>query len=258
MSTSDRLLALLDLFTMDRPDWSVEEAAARLDLALSTAYRYFNSLSASGLLTSYGRGRYGLGPAIIRYDRQLRLTDPLVLASRPVMEHISQMVPGNGVAFVCRLFGEQVMCVAQAAVGEPSFAVGYERGRMMPLFAGSASLVVLAAIPSRSLRALHRRQADTFVRAGLGGEWAEVRAALRAIRDAGHCVRSGEVDKGMRGVSVPVSAPGGAVLGSLSVAGPRDAIGSALVARLIEMLGQGAQTIERELERINTSRALDH
>lgn len=257
MATTDRLFALLDLFTMDRPDWSVEEAAERLDLALSTAYRYFNSLSSSGLLTSYGRGRYGLGPAIIRYDRQLRLTDPFVLASRRELDRVAQVVAGQGVAFVCRLFGEQVMCVAQSAKGDAGFALSYERGRLMPLFAGSASLVVLANMAPRQLRALHTRNGAALAAAGLGDDWPTVRDALRDLRQAGVCVRSGEVDRGMRGISVPVTGPAG-VLGSLSVAGPRRAIGVTLTHRLIAELQDGAAAIERELQRIEVSRARHH
>lgn len=257
MGTTDRLFALLDLFTLDRPDWSVEEAAERLDLAISTAYRYFNSLSSSGLLTSYGRGRYGLGPAIIRYDRQLRLTDPLVLASRGELDRIANGIAGQGVAFVCRLFGDQVMCIGQSAMGDPGFALGYERGRLMPLFFGSASLVVLAHMPARHLRALHLREPAAFARAGLGEDWPTVRSALRELREAGSCVRSGEVDPGMRGVSVPLLGAAG-VLGSLSVAGPRTALGAALIERLIGGLTEGAATIMRDLQRIEASRARHH
>ena len=45
MTTSDRLLSVLGLFTIERPEWTVEEAANELQLAASTTYRYFRSLS---------------------------------------------------------------------------------------------------------------------------------------------------------------------------------------------------------------------
>jgi DNA-binding IclR family transcriptional regulator len=44
-------------------------AAGALNLAISTAYRYFRSLTQAGLLVPHTTGRYLLGPAIIQYDR---------------------------------------------------------------------------------------------------------------------------------------------------------------------------------------------
>ena len=247
MSTSDRLLAVLDLFTLERPDWTVDEAAAALGLATSTAYRYVNSLGRTGLLASLGGGRYGLGPTVIRYDRQLRLTDPLVLAAAGELDRLARVLPGRSVAFLCRLFDDEVICVAQVAINEPPFALGYERGRPMPLFAGSASRVILAHLEPRRLRALHRHAPASFAGARLGSDWEAVRASLRALREAGGCVSSGEVDAGMRGVSAPVLA--GGALGSVTVAGPRTALTEAVAVRLLPDVVAAARAIERGVGR---------
>ena len=83
MTTSDRVLAVLNLFTLEQPEWTVEGAAGALNLAISTAYRYFRSLTKAGLLVAHTTGRYLLGPAIIQYDRQIRLHDPLITAAQP-------------------------------------------------------------------------------------------------------------------------------------------------------------------------------
>ena len=58
MSTSERLLAVLDLFTLESPDWSVEEAAKATRVATSTTYLYFANLTRQGLLAPCGAGRY--------------------------------------------------------------------------------------------------------------------------------------------------------------------------------------------------------
>ena len=250
MTTSERLLAVLDLFTVERPDWSVDEVAAKLGLAVSTAYRYFNSLSTSGLLTTFGGGRYRLGPTILRYDRQLRLTDPLVLAARMEMDRLARIVPGQTVAFICRLFVDQVICVAQSAIDDPPFAVGYERGRLMPLFAGSASRVILANLPARHLRSLYRREPLAFSAAGLGHDWITVRSALRRHREAKGCVINGEVDPGMRGISVALFGLNGEVIGSLSIAGRIGVLTEQVTERLLIEIDYGGSAIERDLQRI--------
>jgi DNA-binding IclR family transcriptional regulator len=250
MTTSDRLLGVLDLFDFDRPNWSVEEAAGALGLATSTTYRYFASLTASGLLAPFPPNRYVLGPTIIRYDRQIRLTDPLILAARDEMRGLAEVAPGRTVAFLCRLLGGQVMCVDQHASGSPAFALGYERGRLMPLYAGSASKVILAHVPPRRLRAVYDSESGAFAAVGLGKDWSEAKAKLRAIRTAGFLVTSAEVDPGMRGISVPVVDPANAIVASVNVAGPQSGLPPELVDKIVEALKSSALRIESKLPKL--------
>jgi DNA-binding IclR family transcriptional regulator len=212
----------------------------------STIYRYFNSLTKSGLVATVGGGRYILGPAIIRYDRQLRLTDPLVRSARGEMDRIARSVAGKGVVFLCRLFGDEVMCVSQAAVGALPFTISYERGRPMPLFAGSASRVILANLPPAKIQALYRKHSEKFAERGLGATLHEVRESLRVVRSDGAFVTVGEVDRGMRGISVPLFS-NGKILGSLTIAGPRQGFSMAQITRAVEQLHEAAQRTEEEL-----------
>src|SRR5215470_15354430 len=47
-SSGDRLLAVLSLFTVERPQWTVEDAAERLSVSATTTYRYFKRLTKAG------------------------------------------------------------------------------------------------------------------------------------------------------------------------------------------------------------------
>jgi DNA-binding IclR family transcriptional regulator len=253
MTTSDRLLRVLDLFDLEKSDWSVEEAAKALSLATSTTYRYFASLTASGLIAPFAAGRYGLGPTIIRYDRQLRLTDPLISTAQPEMKRLALIEPKKTVVFLCRLLGARVMCVAQASQGNPVFAVGYERGRLMPLFRGSASKAILAQLPPRQLRSLYRRDPASFADAGLGATWVAVRDALRQIRVDGFVVSNSEIDNGMRGVSVPLVPEGSGLLASLNVAGSEESLPPDTVCRLAGALSEAAFRITAALQAASRS-----
>jgi DNA-binding IclR family transcriptional regulator len=231
MTTSDRLLRVLDLFDLEKSDWSVEEAAKALSLATSTTYRYFASLTASGLIAPFAAGRYGLGPTIIRYDRQLRLTDPLISTAQPEMKRLALIEPKKTVVF----------------------AVGYERGRLMPLFRGSASKAILAQLPPRQLRSLYRRDPASFADAGLGATWVAVRDALRQIRVDGFVVSNSEIDNGMRGVSVPLVPEGSGLLASLNVAGSEESLPPDTVCRLAGALSEAAFRITAALQAASRS-----
>ena len=224
----------------------MEEAAEVLKAPTSTLYRYINSLTKSGLLAATGGGRYILGPAIIRYDRQLRLTDPLVRASRGELDRLARAIAGRGVVFLCRVFGDQVMCISQASVGDVPFTISYERGRLMPLFAGSASRVILANLPAAKVQALFRRYPNEFRKVNLGETLPEVRAALKKVKAEGYYVTVGEVDAGMRGISVPILS-GNKLIGSLSIAGPRQGFSQSQVGQCLESLRVAATNISSEL-----------
>jgi len=220
MTTSDRLLSVLSLFTAEHPEWTVEDAASTLGLAVSTAYRYFRSLSKAGLILAFSTGRYVLGPAIIQYDRQIRLRDPLTTAAQPVMRRLAAQLPAHTVVILCRLFRNQVICVHQEAAEKPDFAFSYERGRALPLFRGASSKIILANMPPRAVKALYSEHASKFAQASLGKSWDESRERLRALRSAGYSITQGDVDPGMCGIAVPIFEPEGTVMGSLSIVTP--------------------------------------
>ena len=79
------MLAVLGLFTIQSPEWTVEEVAESLGASVPTTYRYFRALTKVGLLSPVSRAGYTLGPAIIELDRQIQMCDPMLRAARGVM-----------------------------------------------------------------------------------------------------------------------------------------------------------------------------
>lgn len=214
MATVDRALGILRLFTGENSEWTVEAAARELGLSQSTAYQYFRSLVDAGLLSTYRTGLYVIGPAIIELDRQTRRNDPLIQAARGEMERLSATLAGqDDVVLLCRLYKLTVMCVDQQAPAAPRQAVSYERGRPMPLDRGAASKVILAHLPPRVLR----RYFDQNHADGTSEAWADFRRPLRGIRRAGLCITHGELDEGRVGLSAPVFAAEGEVVGSIGL-----------------------------------------
>src|SRR3954451_18949355 len=109
--SGERLRSGLGLFTIEQPQWTVDDAAQHLGVSGPTAYRYFKRLTGAGLISPVSGARYTLGPAIIQMDRQIQVSDPMLRAARGVM---TTLIPrqGYGAALVlCRLFHDHIMCV---------------------------------------------------------------------------------------------------------------------------------------------------
>jgi DNA-binding IclR family transcriptional regulator len=217
MTTADRLLSILQLFTAGQAEWTVDAAAAELGISVSNTYRYFRSLGTAGLIVAFGTGRYVLGPAIIEYDRQIRTSDPMINVARPVMRRFAHERDRPAVMLLCRFFRNRVMCVHQE--GEVTFdaALSYERGLPMPLFRGAASKIIFAFLPSRTAKAFHERYAEQIDAVGLGANWEEVRRNLRLMRNLGYSTTHAELDAGVYGVAAPVFGPDTDIVGSLGM-----------------------------------------
>lgn len=223
MSSLERMLALLDLFTDANPVWSVDEIAAKFGYTRSTAYRYVRELSDAGLLTAAATARYSLGPRIIRLDRQLRMTDPLLKAMATLKADLPSW-SREQMWLLCRLFQDAVICIEQ--IGTLRQGVSFSRGYPMPLFRGATSKAILAFLPERHLMRLYLDNPQLVNEAGLGATWHEFKASLKQIRQQGYAVSVGEVDEGLFGIGAPVFDANAKVIGSLSVVRPASALDS--------------------------------
>ena len=244
-SSGDRLLMALALFTIERPQWTVEQAAETLGVSAQTAYRYFKQLTGTGLITPVAGAGYTLGPAIIQMERQIQATDPMLIAARTVLVDLIQHAVEGSTAILCRLFHDRVMCMHQVMSRGPQEPVSYERGRPMPLYRGATAKIILAHLPTRTLKSLFAHDADEIAAAGLGRSFDEFRRALASLRRAGICITHGEVDPGRTGIGAPIFDRDGAVLGSLSLAQPGARIDEALIGRIAPLVALGAREVER-------------
>lgn len=94
-SSLERMLRILDLFTEHHPIWTVDGMGNALGFTRSTAYRYVRELAEANLLFQVEAGRYALGARIITWDRQLRVSDPLVRAAHSWSRPFRNGVPSK-------------------------------------------------------------------------------------------------------------------------------------------------------------------
>lgn len=217
MDTASKLLSILRLFSIEKPEWSVEEAAGQISVSVSSAYRYFRSLCKAGLLEPFNGNAYVLGPAIIEHDRHIRMSDPLIRAGRPAIQRLVDRSGCPGVALLCRIYRNGVMCVDQERGSSAHEALSYQRGLPMPMFRGASSKAIFANLSPRLLDWFYKRNSREIAKAGLGSDWETVKANLRRLRKGRVVVAYGEVDPRRVGIAAPIIDPKGNVMGSVSM-----------------------------------------
>jgi DNA-binding IclR family transcriptional regulator len=213
MSSLVRLLSVLDLFTEEKPIWTLEETIAQLRFSRSMAYRYVKELTDAGLLATVGKGRFVLGPKIIELDRQIRVCDPLLAVAQGTMRHCVGAI-GRGILTLSSLYGDKIMCIHQ----EPetsALKITHSRGRTLPLFSSSTSRAIVAHLPERKLVKLFLEHRPEISAAGLGEEWAEFKRKLREIREAGIAISHGAIDPGVICAALPLFNGASNVVGAI-------------------------------------------
>jgi len=247
MSSLERLLTVLDVFSEEKPIWTIEDVAATLGYPKSTVYRYVKELRDSRLLLSVGRSGYILGPRIIELDRQIQACDPLLTIGKRVLPQLGGEA-GEGVVLLCSLYGDAVLCIDSWS-NLPSLSVSYRRGRPMPFFRGSASKVILAHLPTRRLMKIFEQYAAMIGEAGLGDDWDSFKRNLHAIREKPFYATGSEIDKGIFAVSAPIFGDK-RILASLTFAMPDKRCSERTVAKIADRVVAHAAEIGASLSRL--------
>ena len=241
MAGFSRFLSVLRLFNEAESAWTVPGMADAMGVPASTVYRTVRDLVAAGFLEQATEAAYRLGPAFIEFDRSLRLTDPLVVAGRPVLHDVVMQAHVPCVAMLARFYNGAVMCVADEAAADTPFRPSYERGRPMPLTRGSTSKVILAHLPTRQFNKLMDDHAALDV--------AALRTELADIRKRGFCSTASEIDKGLAGISAPVILKDAGIVASLSLVAHDDALDEGQRRRLILLVVSAASLLTEDLRR---------
>ncbi len=248
-SALTRLLQILDMFTLERPQIHVDEVVASFGVGQSTAYRYLRELSDAGLVASQGKGNYALGRRIVELERILQLSDPLLLAGKPVLDSL-QPHSTNRAFLLCTPYVGRVLCVYKVGAEEiirNGVAMPIQRGRgtSFPLFRGAGSQIILAHMLPHQIKSLFLSNPDEIAESGLGKTWKEFRTSLSVMRKQGYARTVGRMNPGMYSISVPILKPDSRVAGSLLMLGAADDADDS--THLVPMLQEKAGAISSSL-----------
>ncbi len=244
MARLDRILSLLDTFADGTAVSTAEQISQRTGFPIATTYRYIRELTDAGLMVRLPQG-YAPGPRIIEWDCMIREGDPLLACSRGV---IAELVADTGLELLLsQLYGDKVVNVHyEHSSANPLLHFG--RGRVMPLFRGSTSRVILAAMPARQLRRLYdANEAHPDVQR-FGAGWKAFHRALAEVRQQGYAISSGELDATKVGIAAPIFGEGGRALASLTLISSTQRFRMFRADYIAERVVEGARRITRLLD----------
>ncbi|MCU6791487.1 IclR family transcriptional regulator [Paenibacillus sp. WQ 127069] len=243
MSTR-KTLEILDLYTLETRELSVPQISEIMNIPQSSVYRYIRILKEKKYLMETNRGTYRLGLRFLEMNNMINLNNELSLAATPVMTQLMNETQETTVLVI--LSGFQTICIENISSSFHMVKVSSEPGKFIPLYAGASSKAILAYMGNDAVNKLfkhgivqkHTENTITDKNALLDN--------LKDIRTLGYAESDNELDEGVYTYAVPIFSTH-TIIGSLSVAGPRDRMIQKDKEQLIASLKKAAKQIEQNI-----------
>lgn len=242
--SGERILAILDLFSQARPEWTPEQMMAVLGYSRTTLYRYLKTLRDAGFLVSLPGAGFTLGPRFTELDYLMHRADPLIRAGQPHLETLAARFPGS--ALLVRWYGRKLLCVA-CEVSTPEPRSSYPRGRAMPLARGAISRAILAYLPRRTREQIVTEHLPDFLSVGRMRSAEDVLDALRQVRREGVAVAYGEVTSGVVGIASAILAGDRTPIAALCLTSNSGDVDDAKVVHISSAIRAAAEAISVDL-----------
>lgn len=211
----ERAFAVLNVFTLDEPQLTLNQIAEKIGLPMSTTLRFLTTLVGVGALSRTDQRTYSLGSRIYLLGAVARGHYKPYQVIHPYMEQIrdktKEAVSLYGIEEECRICYEHVpslltmRCVVRV-------------GDRFPLWAGASGKVLLAYAPEDVVR---RELAKlTPITRGTITDEDAFRKDLELIRNREYAISRGEREDGILSIAVPIFDWQGNVVYAFSLAGP--------------------------------------
>ena len=229
----------------EQQDLGVTELARDLDLPKTVVHRVLRRLVAMNFIAyNQATRRYGLGPAALTVGMAaLRGLDVPRIAGQT----LERLVRETGeTATLSALQGHQRVYIEQV-LSPKELRQSVPIGVAFPLYAGSSSKCILAAMPPED----SDEYLDSVEMSQLTSKTVIDRRALQRdvarIRRRGYAATFGERQADTASVAAAILQPGGRVFGAVSICGPVTRFEKRLIPEYGDIVQAAAMTVSREL-----------
>jgi IclR family transcriptional regulator, pca regulon regulatory protein len=242
----ERGLAVLRVFTPDRPLLGISDLARELGLTRSTTHRYVATLATLGyLLQDAPTRKYRLGPRVL--DLGFSMLGSLEL--REIAEpHLRRLTDATGHTSNLAIRDDTDVILIDRVRGRPGryhhLEFSLHVGSRIPAYCSATGKALLAFLPRPDLEQIVER--IDFVQRGprtLTDKKALL-ADLDQVRRTGVAVNNEELESALRSIAAPVRTRSGEVVAAVNVAIPWS---PAAMSELVSRLGPTVQATANEI-----------
>jgi len=245
IQTIDRMVSILDCFSLDEPVLGVREVSRKTGLSSSTAGRMMAYMKDIGILNQDPETlSYMMGSKVLAWAGIYMVSSDVRTLALPVMVRLQEQTRETISLYV--LEGNERVCVERLESPETVRIVA-RVGRRIPLYAGSAGKVFLAFMAKeKAEQILNETELIPMTKETITNKEA-LWENLKKIRNQGFAVSKGEWILEASGVAAPVFDQSGKIAAALTVSGPTQRFSEDRIREISGLVKDGADLISSEL-----------
>ncbi|MDI1223049.1 MULTISPECIES: IclR family transcriptional regulator [Acinetobacter] len=246
MSTSNNMLNILTLFSIEEPVLDADIICEKLNFSKPTGYRYIKDLVSHGILQRLHGGQYTFGPRISVMDYISQQSNPILRLSIPFMLDIVEQTEFN--CCLTQFYEDYCIDIHHEGYKESSL-LSYGRGRPRPAYAGAAPKIILANTTTKVQKSIFRNFQDHYIASEFALTETEFLDKLNQTKKQGYYVSKGELETHLGAIAVPIIYSNKAFPLALSIVGSVKRFNLIQVETIVEMLTKAAKHIESEFKK---------
>lgn len=244
MSTVDKAISLLGLFTIDEPQFGLSEIARRSGFDKATTRRLLMSLARHGLVDQDGETRlYRLGAGLSRLARIREARFPFLQTASPFIRELAATTSET-----VHLSEAGIDALLTVHVEHPARAnrVNVDIGQPLPLHSTASGIAYLASARPEIVKSCLAGRLDAFTPHTLVDP-AAVSREIEATRKRGYSIGDQGYEEGVVSAAAAILGADGFAIGTIAVAAPVARTTAAMVEERGHMVAEAARAISARL-----------
>lgn len=239
-----RAIAIMDYISVGSAELNAAELCRILNIPKSTGHGLLMAMEELGLIQRDSAGRFGVGPASLRWSNAFLARSDVVTAFRRYFVG-PHLLEGYTITMTV-LEGTDVVYVACAQANQP-LGVTFRTGMRLPAPFTATGKALLASLPPEELEARFKERFPAPLTPYSVKDLAQLRRELQQIDGRGFSIDDGETREGMVCLGATVRDHEGKVQAGLALSLTRDEATAETVVDLGEQLTDAAASISRML-----------
>lgn len=245
VKTVDRLVEILDYFTLEQHSLSLAEVSTHLNLPKSTLHRFLKSLETHGILRrDRNSKKWQLGYHLIAWGNLATESTTLREIARPFM---CDLVDEAGETAILTIYHDHEVIVIDMCETSHSVRLKMAIGTQRAPHAGASSKVLLAYLPEEEVVAIVEEKGLPKLCTNTITDLPSLKEELKRIRLRGYADSLEETDLGAWGVATPIYDWRGCVAGAIGLAGPTQRYSKDKLDQFVELCRKQARQISEQV-----------
>ena len=245
IQTLERMVSILDCFSLDKPVLGVREVARKTTLSPSTTGRIMVYMKEIRILNQDPETHlYMMGSKVLAWAGIYMVTSDVRTIALPVMVRLQEQTRETISLYI--LEGSERVCVERLESPETVRIVA-RVGRRIPLYAGSAGKVFLAFMPENRREMILEDIELIPMTEQTITDMDALRKNLNQIREKGYAVSRGEWIIDASGTAAPIFDQKGQITAAISISGPGQRFTDEKIKEIADLLVKETTQISFEL-----------